>query len=44
MYRRLGLIEHLPSDRFDRNRALEVLTDEAAQWFNDCEKVKLDIV
>ena len=44
VYRRLGLIEHAPLDRSERNAALGVLTEEAAQWFDGCEKVQLDIV
>lgn len=44
MYRRLGLVNHTPLDRLDRDGALDVLTDEAAQWFDGCEKVQLDIL
>ena len=46
-YRRLGLIEHTPLapvDRSDHNGVLEVLTEEAEQWFDGCEKVQFDIV
>lgn len=44
VYRRLGLVVHTPLDHFDQNEALDVLTKEAAQWFDGCEEVQLDIV
>lgn len=44
MYRRLGLIVHRPLDRFDRDGELDILPDDAAQWFDGCEKVQLDIL
>ncbi|KAF6236107.1 hypothetical protein HO173_005735 [Letharia columbiana] len=44
VYRRLGLIQHTPLNRFDPNGALDLLTEEAAQWFDGCEKVQLDIM
>ena len=44
VYRRLGLIIHTPLYYFDSERVQDVLTEEAAQWFDDCEKVQLDIV
>lgn len=44
IYRRLDLIIYTPSDRFDRDGTLDVLTDEAAQWFNGCEKAQVNIV
>lgn len=44
VYRRLGLIQHTPLNRFDPNGALDLLTEEAAQWFDGCEKVQFDII
>ena len=44
VYRRLGLIEHPQSDHFDSEGGQDVLTEEAAQWFDGCEKVQLDIL
>ena len=41
---KLGLIEHSPLDRYDPTRALDVLTQEAAQWFDTCEKVQIGII
>ena len=43
VYRRLGLIEQTPSDHYNDKGGINVSTEEAAQWFDGCEKVQLDI-
>ena len=40
----LSLIEHSISDHFDDGGGLDILTEEAAQRFDGCEKAQFEIV